>query len=153
MAFPYVTTAQLEKAVNELGREKQDKIEVTSADVGKMIAVSEEGELTLVDAPSGGTKMYRHVIYTYRDEKGDEYVNHIVIINTDPTPITKTTFENKLKNCVSYYGYKSGFTSGAFMGFNNTYLYYGNYSEMYDESFSSFASSEYDTFTDTVTPL
>ena len=58
MALPYITEAQLEKAVGN----KQDKIEVSAADAGKMVAVDEQGKLALVDAPSGGIKLYKHVL-------------------------------------------------------------------------------------------
>ena len=104
----------------------------------------------------GGTQLYRHVIYAYKDTKGEITQYDIVIINTDSTPITKTTFENKLKNCVGYYGYK-GTGGGAtyqnpLVGFNSTYLcWYGSFSDK--GTFSDFASEEYDTFTDTVTAL
>lgn len=41
---------------------KQDKIVATSADVGKLVGVDSNGNLTLVEAPSGGTKLYKHQI-------------------------------------------------------------------------------------------
>lgn len=41
---------------------QDQRLSVTPEDAGKMVAVNESGELTLVDVPSGGTKLYKHAI-------------------------------------------------------------------------------------------
>ena len=52
------------KAIEEAGVEAKDPRlpELTPEDVGKMLSVDEEGNYKLVDAPSGGTKLYKHTV-------------------------------------------------------------------------------------------
>lgn len=61
----------------------QDKrLEVTAADVGKVVSVDESGNLTLT---SGGTKLYKHSIKGLGSFGGG---NSYVVINDDPNPVT-----------------------------------------------------------------
>ena len=135
------------------GGSSSDLPEPQAGDEGKAVLVNSSADGFELGTVSSGTKLYKHTIYAYKDTKGETHQYDIVIINTNQTQITQNTFENKLKNCVSYYGYKSGFSNGPLVGFDNTRCYYALTSSVSYELFSNFASEEFDTFTDTVTPL
>lgn len=69
---------------------------VTAADAGKVLGVTEEGKIAPVEA--GGGKLYQHLISFHSN-------GTCSIINTDPTPFTKETLINFLRN--------GGFTSSS----------------------------------------
>lgn len=67
------------------------RLKVTSADIGKVVGVNANGELTLVPAPSGGTKLYKHSIR-------DQYSTvQFTLLSTISTPVTD---EASLKNLI-----------------------------------------------------
>lgn len=68
---------------------------VSAADAGKVLGVTEEGKVAPVE---GGGKLYLHLIQFYSN-------GNCSIINTDPTPFTKQTLINFLRN--------AGFTSSS----------------------------------------
>ena len=55
------------------------RLEVTISDAGKVVAVDSSGNLSLVNAPSGGTKLYKHMLNNHLDD--------IVIVSKSSTPI------------------------------------------------------------------
>lgn len=71
------------------------RLEVTEADVGKVVSVNEEGELTLVDAPSGGTKLYRHELHN------QNYTISGYFIDANPnTPTSYSELKNQLSTAI-----------------------------------------------------
>ena len=61
----------------------QDKrLEVTAADAGKIVSVNEQGELTLVSAPTSGTQLYQHIIELEVTSEGESYTATLRLINT-----------------------------------------------------------------------
>ncbi len=93
MALPYATTTQLEKAIST----KQDKITVTAEDAGKIVAVDEEGKLSLVDAPSGGTKLYRYDIYFSKSTSYPSDAGHVVFISNRDLSFTSHEALDEIK--------------------------------------------------------
>ena len=95
------------KAIEESGVETKDPRlpELTPEDVGKMLSVDEEGNYKLVDAPSGGTKLYKHSFCLSDSSAYPSNSFNFDVITTTSTPVT--TFAEAtalLSQCISYKG-------------------------------------------------
>lgn len=73
---------------------QDSRLEVTVADAGKMVSVDEEGNLSLVPAPSGGTKLYLHLLQLSQDSHFPSNAKYLYIVTNFDTPINMENIEN-----------------------------------------------------------